>query len=301
MPKVRSIGTLTSPDGTESEVDVEYDPTDPGSAKVTPKKDERIPLPEEIIRRDGEAGIDLIRRRREARGGHTSGFCLDAIRLEPFAGKVALARDPDEWHELCRGATTNGAGRTSLCICPCHDEYPICHECKKPYSADDVEYDRERRRCVNRGECADRIAEAHRIYAESNESIQQIRAIKAEIAARGGADGPEGGGGSAKATKTPRKAAKGTPQRCHCGCGGMTKGGRFCMGHDMKLKGRLFEAARKPYVDVDQAAVDEIVARGWSETDIHQGLLATARGKDEMDVIRRAVFGRYNGVEGEIA
>lgn len=300
MPKITQEGTMTEPDGGQYDAAITYDPTEPGmGARVTPV--DRSALPESILRQDGEDTISLIRRRRDARGGYTSGFCLDAVRLEPLAGRVALARDPDEWHKLCRGAVTNGAGKTSLCLCPCHDAYPVCHECKQPYAEVGLGYDAERRRCTDRGACAERIAEAHRVYEETNESVPQIAAKPAKRAADPG-DAPEGPARAVSATKAPRKATKGVPQRCHCGCGAMTKGGRFSMGHDMKLKGRLFEAARTGlYTEASRAAADEIVARGWNETGISAECLAEARAKDPMGVIRAAVTARYDGVEGEVA
>lgn len=60
----------------------------------------------------------------------------------------------------------------------------------------------------------------------------------------------EGGG-----TSRPKKKAG----HCQCGCGGMTKGGRFLPGHDAKLKSAL----RKRANDGDQDAINELAERGW--------------------------------------
>ena len=38
--------------------------------------------------------------------------------------------------------------------------------------------------------------------------------------------------------------AKREPQACGCGCGGMTKGGRFLPGHDARMHGKKHESAR---------------------------------------------------------
>lgn len=36
-----------------------------------------------------------------------------------------------------------------------------------------------------------------------------------------------------------------TKNRCECGCGGNTRGGRFLPGHDAKLKSQLLAKARE--------------------------------------------------------
>jgi hypothetical protein len=60
-----------------------------------------------------------------------------------------------------------------------------------------------------------------------------------------------------KATKNgPAKA----PKSCECGCGGQTKGGRFLIGHDAKLKSRLINAS----LGGDKKATIEIQRLGWA-------------------------------------
>jgi len=55
------------------------------------------------------------------------------------------------------------------------------------------------------------------------------------------------------------------PRECGCGCGAMTKGGAFVIGHDMKLKSRLLAA----FDAGDDAAGAELVERGWrTEADL---------------------------------
>lgn len=44
--------------------------------------------------------------------------------------------------------------------------------------------------------------------------------------------------------KLPRKRKAKEPKQCACGCGGMTKGGRFIAGHDSRLKGWLLRVER---------------------------------------------------------
>jgi hypothetical protein len=55
---------------------------------------------------------------------------------------------------------------------------------------------------------------------------------------------------AAPAADQPAKTTKQTtpgrrsPRECECGCGGMTKGGRFAAGHDAKLHSRLRKEAK---------------------------------------------------------
>lgn len=262
--------------------------------------------------------MSLVRRRIETRGGYISGFCSDATRVDALAGAVELRADasPDQWHGRCRGATTNGAGKTSLCVCPHHDHHPSCHECGHQYRDHSDDYDPALRRCVDRAECAARIAQAHADYVAASPLQQQLRSIQADVAAKR-EERAEARPTAERPRKTPKRA-KGTPQRCHCGCGAVTKGGRFSMGHDMKLKGRLFEAARGAVAGRDGTGMTdaalEILARGWNTSGIVDRVMAEAVAAleraeaetgsaeaAELAVIRDAVNGRYDGVEGEVA
>lgn len=57
-------------------------------------------------------------------------------------------------------------------------------------------------------------------------------------------------------------ASKGSERsfpQCQCGCGGVTKGGRFRPGHDAKLKGMLL----RRIVQGDDAALEELRQLGW--------------------------------------
>ena len=56
------------------------------------------------------------------------------------------------------------------------------------------------------------------------------------------------------------KGRKAKPAReCACGCGSMTKGGEWSIGHDMRAKSRLLTA----FDAGDDAAGAELVERGW--------------------------------------
>lgn len=46
---------------------------------------------------------------------------------------------------------------------------------------------------------------------------------------------------------------------CLCGCGSVTKGGKFAPGHDARLKGRLIRAHRSG----DTTAQQQLVELGW--------------------------------------
>lgn len=63
----------------------------------------------------------------------------------------------------------------------------------------------------------------------------------------------------ARPQELTRQESRRTPRLCLCGCGGMTRGGRFLPGHDAKLKGRLL----RRLADGDEAAMDELTALGW--------------------------------------
>ena len=58
--------------------------------------------------------------------------------------------------------------------------------------------------------------------------------------------------------KKKEKAGK-TPRVCGCGCGAMTKGGEFCIGHDSKHKKNLKEA----FLKGSAKAKKELKDRGW--------------------------------------
>ena len=55
------------------------------------------------------------------------------------------------------------------------------------------------------------------------------------------------------------KVRKVEPKECGCGCGAMTRGGTFVIGHDMRKKSSLLKA----FDAGDEAAGRELVERGW--------------------------------------
>jgi hypothetical protein len=65
-----------------------------------------------------------------------------------------------------------------------------------------------------------------------------------------------GGDAAAKGRNTKKDGG----QPCQCGCGNLTRGGRFLPGHDARHKGRLLEQ----YDQGDKAASAEIIERGWA-------------------------------------
>lgn len=50
-------------------------------------------------------------------------------------------------------------------------------------------------------------------------------------------------------TATKKRPGK-EPRPCTCGCGEMTKGGRFIPGHDAKMRGRLIRAAQNESLEL---------------------------------------------------
>jgi hypothetical protein len=63
------------------------------------------------------------------------------------------------------------------------------------------------------------------------------------------------------------KVEKAVGQKCMCGCNGVTKGGRFLMGHDAKLKSRLINAVLDPktHVETKRDAQAQLGKLGWTE------------------------------------
>lgn len=50
---------------------------------------------------------------------------------------------------------------------------------------------------------------------------------------------------------------------CECGCGNTTSGGHWSPGHDAKHKSALFAAVRGDDASLADAAMSELVTRGW--------------------------------------
>lgn len=246
-------------------------------------------------------------------------------------GRVHSNTSPEGWHRLCPGSLLAPGAKLSLCTCECHDAR--CRDC----GAEGEELTTPGGEvipgvCVDRDGCAARLVA--RIKTPEREAmLAQLRECKAEGAAERAASRAERNARAAvgaeerekledaitEAMTTPRgssvahpdappprperKRTKGTPQRCHCGCGTMTKGGQFAMGHDMKLKGQLFAVARQtlaPHAPADVQAdridcATEIIARGWSEAGIADHVRKAARERVTGQTIEQAVKARYGG------
>lgn len=127
------------------------------------------------------------------------------------------------------------------------------------------------------------IQQIHECREAGKLERQRARELREARKPAPGADTPEG---AAEAVPVaPKGRAVRVPQRCHCGCGGKTKGGMFVAGHDMRLKGRLFEVARDPNAlmasrdPAKLAAIAELIARGWKLDKIPAADLRAARAE----------------------
>lgn len=58
---------------------------------------------------------------------------------------------------------------------------------------------------------------------------------------------------------------------CRCGCGGMTRGGRFLPGHDAKLKAKLIRQYRSDNPIEREDAETQAGQLGWSHLIVRQG------------------------------
>lgn len=69
----------------------------------------------------------------------------------------------------------------------------------------------------------------------------------------------------APAKKAPAKKAAPTPKVCGCGCGGMTKGGTYIIGHDAKHKSALVKAVLSGTKAEAAKASKVLDERGWTK------------------------------------
>lgn len=236
---------------------------------------------------------------------YLSGHCEIADRVD--AGVVTSNKTSDELHATCRGAITNGVGTTWLCRCDCHVGALLCHRCGYDHSREPDGYDPERRICTDTTDCADKIRADFEVkrrtdpllvaIEEARKAGAEDRAAREAEKARRRAEEAERARERGEEPPTSTKAGK-TPQKCHCGCGEMTKGGRFLMGHDMKLKGSLFRVAREGVHQPSRVRCTvELLARGWSIAGISDEVLNEARERyrdlGETKAIQVAVDERY--------
>lgn len=59
-----------------------------------------------------------------------------------------------------------------------------------------------------------------------------------------------------------REPKASTPKECECGCGDMTRGGKFIPGHDSKMKSRLLGELLNPETRSEASAT--LLDRGWA-------------------------------------
>ncbi|AOZ65131.1 hypothetical protein KDI99_gp31 [Arthrobacter phage Greenhouse] len=154
-------------------------------------------------------------------------------------------------HGCCPGGVRNGNGQIILCACKwdgCRAGRPRCTDCNNR-EANEIGPNW---KCIDRQDCE---AEQERKLA-ANPTIQWMRNLerqKRPVAISEDAGALEGPPARQKVSRTPRKPAEPTP--CTCGCGDLTKGGKFLPGHDSKYLNQLVEAADRGGRHADEAAI----------------------------------------------
>lgn len=209
------------------------------------------------------------------------------------------------WHGGCRGSVVNGNGSILVCGCGCHANHTVCRVCGRV----DVEIATEGPTwgaCLDVEDCGGFLAE-RRANNPLRKHLDAVRSpaddgptevMGARRRPRKASDGTQAPGSPPRPVKAPRE-----PQKCHCGCGGMTKGGSFVAGHDMKLKSALYALARSSHKKAPRpewvSAAAEIVARGWKQTGIPDPTLTKAVERvaktSPEAVIATSVLERYEG------
>jgi hypothetical protein len=185
-------------------------------------------MTETIVSPEGQAGAAPAAPKKKAPtalGNRLCGFCKSP-------------RDASGVHTNCPGAVANGDGQ--IIICPCKCKGLICRECRGTENIDPTTW-----LCIDRDAC--RLAtQARRAAARAANgyTLPDVPVQSRKFA--GGATEPRG---RAVEGSRPRKAKDGYDpkpfgSRCHCGCKGLTKGGRFLPGHDAKLKSILSDQVR---------------------------------------------------------
>lgn len=230
---------------------------------------------------------------------HLFGFCQSEA--QAMDGNQPTGTG-SEWHARCPGALTTGVGSVVVCTCPAHGDHRKCHVCLTEVEAAEG-YDPIRRQHTNQEAC--QIAADLRRSANGHLTAQ-IAAIREETRQRREQQRAEENRLREERGERPvrlrTKAAPKAPQRCHCGCGSLTKGGRFVPGHDAKLKGRLGQArsAQDTHADYVEALAERI-ARGWLPGPEHP---AWQQEKPEMLPVlteAQALVEQAGGVEQYIA
>lgn len=165
-------------------------------------------------------------------------------------GKVHCGYCATNNHELCADSVRNGDGTPLICPCTeggCATRTPRCVECHSTEGIDPTT-----RTCIDRNDCADTVV----ARVESNPVVRRIREIQAIVAAAHVHE---------DVVETPKKAEyrSSSGGLCHCGCGEVTKGGRFRMGHDARLRSNLARVvSENPDANAIALALAELIARG---------------------------------------
>lgn len=200
------------------------------------------------------------------------GGCLDARLIGD-----AHAKTHGDGHNRCKGHTVSPAGDYGPCACACHlnGNPPRCVNCGATAS-DDIEIicapGPLAGRCTDVDGCGERLAtklandpryarwkETGRVAAERNAANRATRTL----------------GDDDNTVRRPRGPAHPRVGRCEH-CGEPTKGGKFVVGHDAKLKGLLIrEANGNPDVDWPQSdplgACLELLLRDWPTKSVTNG------------------------------
>jgi hypothetical protein len=178
-----------------------------------------------------------------------SSFCDTARKIE--ADVIGSSVDAAGWRDLCPIVVIDGKGTVHRCSDEHHTNHTACTWCGQDGK---TELDPVYLRCVDTNACkvtrAERVAETKRAR-----KILEWDALTAVEKAKRPDPVDEDG---APKPKRVKGEARPTSGRCHH-CGEPTKGGRFVIGHDAKLKGLLKRAA----LDGIAMAVTEMIARGW--------------------------------------
>ena len=181
------------------------------------------------------------------------------------AGQIGSTTTPEEWHGLCRGAHVDQRGRTTRCTCECHAENQHCIKCGVE-GAEGETLDGSFQ-CLDTGACLER----YKLALETDPKFDRYRRFRGyqESAAQARAETAEEERRAIEAGEKPPKQRPGKrPRPCEHGCGEMTKGGLFVMGHDAKLKGILMRAGEAGDIE----SILELSLRSWLPT--------TGRGRD---------------------
>lgn len=203
-------------------------------AKSRKKPSPKAEVPHSPFKSPGDPNVRLT----------LTGMCSTAQDLEEdpsSATSQAVANggtSVEEWHRLCPIGTLHG-GNLLLCNHEWHEHNPRCWICKG--ATDDL--DPFRRNCVDVEACAER-SHARLTDDPRFERYRQYHEV-AKIEQ-----------GLAPKERKPT-ADRPTSGRCEH-CGEPTKGGKFVVGHDAKLKGILL----KDGLEGSHEAVAELMARG---------------------------------------